>query len=154
MDCPQCGGTLTTYALDGQEASVCEDCGYVGIPAEHRGDSRHVESWDDALRRFYRAHGTDEDPRVELQPPLSRPGDAAAEETWDDALRRFRERQVGTTDEASAGDETSDEKEETSDEDETAEAADGESTAGTEPEAAEQSASRPQSQSQSSAGDS
>ncbi|MFB6255875.1 MAG: hypothetical protein ABEH58_03970, partial [Haloplanus sp.] len=73
MDCPQCDGTLATYALSGREASVCEDCGYVGIAAEHRGGPQSVESWDEALRRFYRAHGSDGAPSVELDPPLSRP---------------------------------------------------------------------------------
>ncbi|WP_049935016.1 hypothetical protein [Haloplanus natans] len=92
MDCPQCEGTLATYALGGREASVCEDCGYVGIAAEHRGDPRSVESWDDALRRFYRAHGGDGAPSVELEPPLSRPA-RSANESWDDALRRFYARQ-------------------------------------------------------------
>lgn len=92
MDCPQCGGTLATYALGGREASVCEDCGYVGIAAEHRGDPRSVESWDDALRRFYRAHGSDGAPSVELEPPLSRPA-RSTNESWDDALRRFYARQ-------------------------------------------------------------
>jgi hypothetical protein len=108
MDCPQCGGTLATYALSGQEASVCEDCGYVGIAAEHRGDPRRVESWDDALRRFY---GDDADPSVELRPPLSRPSsDGPADESWDDALRRFYERRTddGDADDATDGKDESD----------------------------------------------
>jgi len=94
MDCPQCGGTLATYALSGREASVCEDCGYVGIAAEHRGEARRVESWDDALRRFYRAHDTDADPSVEVRPPLSRPSAGAGGESWEDALRRFHARRA------------------------------------------------------------
>lgn len=100
MDCPQCGGTLTTYALSGREASVCEDCGYVGIAAEHRGESRRVESWDDALRRFYRTHDTDTDPSVEVRPPLSRPSAGADGESWEDALRRFHARRASETDTA------------------------------------------------------
>jgi hypothetical protein len=100
MDCPQCGGTLATYALDGREASVCEDCGYVGIAAEHRGAPRSVESWDDALRRFYRAHGSDGAPSVDLKPPLSRPTRSSSE-SWEDALGRFYARQ-GATDESGA----------------------------------------------------
>lgn len=61
MDCPQCDGSLRTYSLDGHEASVCERCGYVGIPADHRGDEERPESWNDALRRFYAKHaGEDE----------------------------------------------------------------------------------------------
>jgi hypothetical protein len=135
MDCPQCGGTLATYALSGREASVCEDCGYVGIAAEHRGDPRSVESWDDALRRFYRAHGSDGAPSVDLQPPLSRPSGSATE-SWDDALRRFYARQAGGGDEAppddqmegDAADEAetgdSEAEEESVDADETADGAD------------------------------
>lgn len=53
MDCPQCDGSLRSYSLDGHEASVCDRCGYVGIPADHRGDETTTESWADALRRFY-----------------------------------------------------------------------------------------------------
>jgi hypothetical protein len=105
MSCPQCGGPLATYALSDREASVCEDCGYVGIAAEHRGDPRTVESWDDALRRFYRAHGSDGAPSVDLQPPLSRPaaGSAGDGESWDDALRRFHARRASG---ATAGDDS------------------------------------------------
>jgi hypothetical protein len=112
MDCPQCGGTLATYALSGREASVCEDCGYVGIAAEHRGDPRSVESWDDALRRFYRVHGGDGAPSVELQPPLPRPSGASTE-SWDDALRRFYARR--TDDDASAADAVADDADSDSD---------------------------------------
>ncbi|MFB6194633.1 MAG: hypothetical protein ABEI80_00540 [Haloplanus sp.] len=110
MDCPQCGGTLVTYALSDQEASVCEDCGYVGIPAEHRGEPDRVESWDDALRRFYRTRGTDGDPSVELQPPLSRPSDGSGRESWDDALRRFRKRRTDEPETAGEGTASDDER--------------------------------------------
>jgi hypothetical protein len=105
MDCPQCDGPLATYALSGREASVCEDCGYVGIAAEHRGEARTVESWDDALRRFYHAHDADAEPGVELQPPLSRPSTGSSGESWDEALRRFYAR-TGATEDAEG--ETSD----------------------------------------------
>ncbi|MFB6136290.1 MAG: hypothetical protein ABEJ04_05985 [Halobacteriaceae archaeon] len=54
MNCPQCDGTLSTYTFDEREAFVCERCGYVGIEADHHGDPVEVESWTDALRRFYR----------------------------------------------------------------------------------------------------
>jgi hypothetical protein len=104
MDCPQCGGPLATYALSDREASVCEDCGYVGIAAEHRGEARTIESWDDALRRFYHAHDADAEPGVELRPPLSRPSTGSSDESWDEALRRFYAR-TGETG-ASAGDGT------------------------------------------------
>jgi hypothetical protein len=88
MACPQCGGALQTYSLGGREASVCEDCGYVGIAADHKGDPVVVESWDDALRRFYAEHGEDADPRVELTR-----SDVAEQrrdgESWEEALERF-----------------------------------------------------------------
>jgi hypothetical protein len=141
MDCPQCGGTLDTYALDGQEASVCEDCGYVGIAAEHRGEARRIESWDDALRRFYRARGTDAEPGVEVRPPLSRPGGDSTDESWDDAFRRFHARRTGT---AADADEPGDaEADDTDEADPDAEATDSD---------ADRPASR--TRSQSSAGDS
>ncbi|MFB6168331.1 MAG: hypothetical protein ABEJ43_05735 [Haloferacaceae archaeon] len=57
MDCPQCGGQLVDYRLGDRAAVGCEDCGYVGIDAEHRGRSTERESWDDALERFYRRRG-------------------------------------------------------------------------------------------------
>ena len=107
MDCPQCGGTFATYALGGREASVCEDCGYVGIAAEHRGDPRRVESWNDALRRFYRVHDTDAEPGVELRPPLSRPSESDGE-SWEDALRRFYARRTAAESEADVEDSTAD----------------------------------------------
>lgn len=56
MDCPQCGGAVVTYSLEGHDARVCEDCGYVGIPADHRGEAQAPESWEVALRRFFERH--------------------------------------------------------------------------------------------------
>lgn len=53
MDCPECGGRLVDYRLGDRDAVGCEDCGYVGIDAEHRGRPTERESWDDALDRFY-----------------------------------------------------------------------------------------------------
>ena len=52
MDCPRCGGPLSGYALGESRAVVCEDCGYAGIPADHRGGYGDSESWSEALRRF------------------------------------------------------------------------------------------------------
>jgi len=122
MTCPQCGGALATYALGGREASVCEDCGYVGIAAEHRGDPRSIESWDDALRRFYRAHGSEGAPSIDLHPPLSRPssGSTGEDESWDDALRRFYARRMRD----SEADDGSDENVDTVDEDAASDTAD------------------------------
>ena len=52
MDCPRCDRPLDRYALRGREAVACESCGYIGVPVEHRGTPREVESWDDAITRF------------------------------------------------------------------------------------------------------
>jgi hypothetical protein len=54
MDCPECGGRLADYRLGDRDAVACEDCGYVGIDAEHRGRPAERESWDEALERFHR----------------------------------------------------------------------------------------------------
>jgi hypothetical protein len=51
MDCPRCDRALDRYALRGREAVACGSCGYIGVPVEHRGDLREVESWDDAISR-------------------------------------------------------------------------------------------------------
>jgi hypothetical protein len=89
MDCPQCDAVLASYVLDGREAVVCESCGYVGIPADHRGDGPAVgESWDDALRRYHEQHPPvgRAGARVPVLPDGTRPDD---DETWDEALARF-----------------------------------------------------------------
>lgn len=52
MPCPRCGESLTDYEFRGLEAVGCEACGYLGVPVEHRGEFREVESWEEALRRF------------------------------------------------------------------------------------------------------
>ena len=58
MDCPECGGPLSDYRLGDRAAVGCDDCGYVGIDAEHRVPRVDRESWADAIARFYREHGT------------------------------------------------------------------------------------------------
>jgi hypothetical protein len=58
MDCPQCGGTLGRYRLGGRSAVGCDDCGYVGLEADHTGEATEMESWDDALRRFFRSQSS------------------------------------------------------------------------------------------------
>ena len=53
MECPRCDRALERYALAGREAVYCDACGYIGVPVEHRGELREVESWDDAISRFH-----------------------------------------------------------------------------------------------------
>lgn len=55
MDCPRCGAELDRYTLGGREAVGCAGCGYVGVPVEHRGEQRRVESWEEAIDRFAEA---------------------------------------------------------------------------------------------------
>ncbi len=51
-DCPRCGSPLTVLALAGAEAVACDDCGFADVEADHSGEPRVVESWEEALRRF------------------------------------------------------------------------------------------------------
>jgi|GEM_PF-1681503 len=53
-ECPRCGSTLTTLSLGGAEAVSCEECGYVGVEADHSGEPHAVETWAEALERFAR----------------------------------------------------------------------------------------------------
>jgi transcription elongation factor Elf1 len=51
MECPRCGNGLDRYTLDGRETVSCANCGYVGVPVEHRGEHARVETWAEALDR-------------------------------------------------------------------------------------------------------
>jgi hypothetical protein len=46
---------MITFSLEDSAALTCEDCGYVGIPADHRPEGEESESWDEALGRFREA---------------------------------------------------------------------------------------------------
>lgn len=52
MDCPRCGDDLERYVLEGRQAVTCAACGYIGVPVEHGGEYRAVESWAEALARL------------------------------------------------------------------------------------------------------
>lgn len=52
MDCPRCESALDRYEFQGRVAYGCDRCGYIGIPVEHKGSLRPVESWNDAIERF------------------------------------------------------------------------------------------------------
>jgi transposase-like protein len=52
MKCPRCESELDRYTLGGREAVGCGSCGYVGVPVEHRGERRSLESWDEAIDRY------------------------------------------------------------------------------------------------------
>ena len=87
MNCPECGAALVTYRLDDREAPVCEQCGHVGIDAEHRSARLRVESWGEALRRFYGSD--DEEMTVPIRGPEWEPSKGSRVETWTTALERF-----------------------------------------------------------------
>lgn len=54
MDCPRCGGPLSTFAVETTDRSavVCESCGFAGVPASHRSAQQTPESWERAVERF------------------------------------------------------------------------------------------------------
>lgn len=53
MECPRCGNDLDRYTLGGREAVSCERCGYTGVPVDHRSEPLFVESWDEAISRYF-----------------------------------------------------------------------------------------------------
>lgn len=55
-DCPRCGSPLSTFSLSGATAVACDDCGFVGVEADHSGEPRFIESWEDAFERFEEKH--------------------------------------------------------------------------------------------------
>lgn len=52
MECPRCGRPLERYTLEGRVALTCGACGYAGVPVDHHGESRTVETWADAMARI------------------------------------------------------------------------------------------------------
>lgn len=52
MDCPRCDGSVERYELGDNDSMVCQQCGYVGVEADHEGETIGIESWAEALRRF------------------------------------------------------------------------------------------------------
>jgi hypothetical protein len=114
MDCPECGGALAAYVLEGREAAVCERCGWVGIEAEHRGEPRPAESWGDALDRFYDRHAETERRTADLPTVAAAGGPAGERETdadeTDEADDEYEADDERETD-ADEADETDDERE-------------------------------------------
>lgn len=62
MECPRCGGPLSRYQLGEKVSYACDECVYVGIEVSHRTDPRQLESWDEALSRFYHRRTTGDAP--------------------------------------------------------------------------------------------
>jgi DNA-directed RNA polymerase subunit M/transcription elongation factor TFIIS len=81
MECPRCESPLEQYTLGGREAVYCRSCGYIGVPVEHGGQYRELESWADAVDRIEDAEyatveTTSEDPTIEVVLEASDPADA------------------------------------------------------------------------------
>lgn len=51
-DCPRCDATLSTFTLSGATAYACDSCGYVGVEADHTGEPKRLETWEEAIQRF------------------------------------------------------------------------------------------------------
>jgi hypothetical protein len=52
-ECPRCGSGLSHYSLSDVEAYGCDSCGWVGVMVEHKSKPVELESWNDAISRFY-----------------------------------------------------------------------------------------------------
>lgn len=90
MDCPACGTPLVTYRLADREAPVCEQCGHVGIEAEHRPKRDRIESWSEALGRFYGSADAGNASAVPVRAAdWNDPSPRQRVETWTEALERF-----------------------------------------------------------------
>jgi len=95
MDCPRCGGTLSSYRLADAETVACDDCIYVGVPVDHTSEGHQRESWTEALDRFYQRHHTSADDETAptsdaVKPVFETTGEATAADG--DAVRLDSER--------------------------------------------------------------
>ncbi|WP_255170786.1 zf-TFIIB domain-containing protein [Natrononativus amylolyticus] len=52
-DCPRCGSALERLELGEVETIACGRCGFADVPVDHESDRPRLESWRDALERFY-----------------------------------------------------------------------------------------------------
>ncbi|CCQ37474.1 small CPxCG-related zinc finger protein [Natronomonas moolapensis 8.8.11] len=62
MECPRCGGPLSRYQLGEKVSYACDECVYVGVEVNHRATPRPLESWEEALSRFYHRRTTEQSP--------------------------------------------------------------------------------------------
>lgn len=54
MSCPRCEGSLIELSLGDHVASICEDCGHVGIATDLQAHTEPEEPWEETIRRFKR----------------------------------------------------------------------------------------------------
>lgn len=52
-DCPRCGTTLESISLGDRSAEFCNKCGFADLPVTHESEFEDVETWSDAIKRFY-----------------------------------------------------------------------------------------------------
>jgi hypothetical protein len=51
MDCPRGEEPMARYSDGEREAVVCEECGFLDVPADHRYQVPTIESWTEAMER-------------------------------------------------------------------------------------------------------
>ncbi|MFC7076270.1 TFIIB-type zinc ribbon-containing protein [Haloarcula halophila] len=100
MDCPRCGDPLESYRLGDSETVACGNCSYLGVPVDHKSESRRRESWDDALDRF-----NDQKQTVKKVTEIS---DTDVFSTVTDGAETTAEEPDRETGESEAGDDTDD----------------------------------------------
>jgi hypothetical protein len=54
-ECPRCQGLLQELSLGEVSTITCSQCRYADVPVEHERIGQNVESWRDALERFYQS---------------------------------------------------------------------------------------------------
>lgn len=60
-ECPRCSSPLERLSLADVTTVTCSQCGYADVPVEHEREFPEIESWRDALNRFYDAVETADD---------------------------------------------------------------------------------------------
>ena len=52
-ECPRCGSSLERLSLGEVTTVSCSRCGFANVPVDHESHGDELESWRDALERFY-----------------------------------------------------------------------------------------------------
>lgn len=52
-ECPRCRAPLERLSLADVETVACHECGYADVPVDHESEPEQIESWRDAINRFY-----------------------------------------------------------------------------------------------------
>jgi hypothetical protein len=52
-ECPRCQSQLERLSLDDVTTLACKRCGFANVPVDHESERDDLESWREALDRFY-----------------------------------------------------------------------------------------------------